>query len=619
MRRNMRNIQTVLFSTYTLIIVLVFAVLIGWFYLWASETLRRNATDSIDSIGGSMRDQIDSELRKMNDVSLNVMYSNLVKDHFRKYLSYAEGGAPQDENEFASPSREVESAKELADILTAAIGPSRPVEQLYLYDFEGVVYGNGFDNGERRYDPETKDWFAAVLNNAEGKYLHPPVLDEDMSKFISSREPQYSVSLFRLFYDHYNSPIGIVEVKQYYNKIFKSVLDYESGGGSHDEVLVFDRNGNVLYPLDASPSRFEPYIELVSGFGESGGADRHLGFRNPDTGDRELLSLHRSEFSGWSTVFIVSEKRLLQPLTAFAKQTVPIAFLILLFAIVLSYVAARKITFPILKIHRMIRNIRLDDLGAGRFANRELNSGLNELDQLHQAFVHMNIRLKQSMDDLLLAQSQELQSRLVALQAQMNPHFLYNTLTTIGVMAEENMNGQIVAMSEAMADMLRYITSDESEVPFAAELEHTRMYGDIHRIRHGGKLELVLEAEQSLMAVRIPKLIVQPLVENSLKHAAKRQPPWIVRVSGEGDARKWVVRVADNGPGFSEESLAKLREKMEETGRTGTVPALKLDGMGLLSVYFRLRLSYGKEAVFSIENRAEGGATVTIGRMPPTD
>src|SRR5665647_2148315 len=82
-----KNIQTVLFSTYSLIIIIVFTILVLWFYLWASDLLRKNATDSIDNLAQSMQEKMDTEMQKMNDVSLNVMYSNLVKDHFKSYLS----------------------------------------------------------------------------------------------------------------------------------------------------------------------------------------------------------------------------------------------------------------------------------------------------------------------------------------------------------------------------------------------------------------------------------------------------------------------------------------------------------------------------------------------------
>jgi two-component system sensor histidine kinase YesM len=337
-------------------------------------------------------------------------------------------------------------------------------------------------------------------------------------------------------------------------------------------------------------------------------------FTNPSTQEKELLSAHRSELTDWTTLMIVSEKQLLEPLASFTRRTVPVALIILMFAIVLSFIAAKRITLSILKIHKLIRSIRLKDLGIGNeAASRELNSGVTELDQLHWSFVKMSVRLKESMDELLLSQSQEIQAKLVALQSQMNPHFLYNTLATISVMAEENMNREIVAMSENMSDFLRYISSERSYVPLETELLHTEKYLEINQIRHGDKLCYSFEIDERLFLLKVPKLIIQPLVENALKFGTKKEPPWIIRIYGETKGGCWKITVSDNGPGFNEESFKHLFARIREMDETKILPALQLDGMGLLNIYIRLQLSYGEQALFTIAKNAGGGTDVTIG------
>lgn len=611
MRFRIRNIRSILFSTYSLIIAVIFTILVLWFYWWASDVLRKNATDSIDSLVRSMQQKLDAEMQKMNDVSLNVMYSNLVKNQFKLYMANLEQGRASGDNSAAEAASAVESAKELADILTAAIGPSRPVEQLYLYDFKNSVYGNGFDNGRRAYDPAAKPWFEKVVGNTTGKVIGAPVPDEDMTRFVSSSETQYSVSLYRLFYDRYNVPQGIIEVKQYYDRIFQTAREYSGHNASGGKALVFDDDGRILFPLGEPQEQYAALIGTLRGLPGSDG--RSVSFRNPATGEKELVAFRHSDFLGWNTAIIVSERKLLAPLSLFAKQTVVVAFAILLFAILLSFLAAKRITLPILKIHRAIRNMRLEDLGSGRGARTEWNSGLNELDQLHGSFVQMSVRLKQSMDELLLSQSQELQAKLVALQAQMNPHFLYNALATISVMAEENMNEQIVAMSENMSDILRYISSDEPQVLLEKELQHTEQYLQVLQIRHGAKLRYTVDVDPRILQLKAPKLIVQPLVENALKFGTKLEPPWTIRIEGAVRSYEWTIAVSDNGPGFDAASLERLYASIGETDRTNAIPALKLDGMGLLNTYIRLKLYYGASAVFRIDNREGGGAVVTIG------
>lgn len=609
-----RNIQSILFMTYSLIIIVFFAVLVIWFSWWASDLLRAGATDSLGSMGRSMQEQIDSEITKMNDVSLDVMYSNLVKNNFKKYMSDIENTYPAGTAGGPPAGIQVENATELSEILTAAIGPSRPVEQLYLYDFNNKAYGNGFDNGERSYNPEDKPWFKTVMDNKKGKYISPPVLDEEMSRFISSSEKQYSVSLLRLFYDNYNAPMGIVEVKQYYNRIFKSAIDFAQQNPYRAKVIVYDDKGRIVYPAGEESGQITAYIRHgdEAEFGVHGSFSTFL---NPVTNEKELLSSNRSDVTGWHTTIAVSERELLAPIVDFAKRIVLIAAIILLFAIFLSFVAAKRITLPIMKIHRTIRNMRLENLGSTQTAAKELNSGLNELDQLHWSFLKMNAQMKQSMDELLLAQSQELQAKLVALNSQMNPHFLYNTLATIHAMAEDNMNGQIVAMTESMSSFLRYISSDESVSNLEAELLHTKKFLEINQIRYGRKLQFDLDIDERILQLNCPKLIVQPIVENALKFGTQQEPPWIIRITGVMDGGRWRIEVSDNGKGFSEDSLNHLYGKIREIDETNVIPMLKLDGMGLLNIYIRMKLTFGDDTIFQIENRPREGATVVIGGM----
>lgn len=170
-----RNIKMILFLTYSLIIIVVFTILVIWFYVWASDQLRTNATITVNNLVQSLQDQVDTEIQQMNNVSLNVMYSNLVKNRFKQYLSNIEESAEASEFTDRIPPNSLESAKELSEILTAAIGPSRPVEQLYLYDFKSKVYGNGFDNGERSYNPDITPWYQSVMENTEGKFINLPL------------------------------------------------------------------------------------------------------------------------------------------------------------------------------------------------------------------------------------------------------------------------------------------------------------------------------------------------------------------------------------------------------------------------------------------------------------
>jgi sensor histidine kinase YesM len=136
---------------------------------------------------------------------------------------------------------------------------------------------------------------------------------------------------------------------------------------------------------------------------------------------------------------------------------------------------------------------------------------------------------------------------------------------------------------------------------------------EVNAIRHGQKLKFSFDIDEALERTRIPKLVIQPLVENSLKFATRREPPWNIRVVGVVEGNEWRVTVFDNGPGFSPESMEKLRNQIDETYLTNVTPVLQLGGMGLLNIFIRMRLTYGSDSVFLFGNSSTGGAEVTIG------
>jgi two-component system, sensor histidine kinase YesM len=133
------------------------------------------------------------------------------------------------------------------------------------------------------------------------------------------------------------------------------------------------------------------------------------------------------------------------------------------------------------------------------------------------------------------------------------------------------------------------------------------------RLRYGAKLGYRIDADPSVAGVSIPKLVIQPLVENALKYSTTRLPPWEVRVVIGPRGTGWEASVSDDGPGFDPASLGELRRRMEEIDEHGILRSFEIEGMGMINVYARLRLAYGTRAFMRIEAGKEGGTVVTIG------
>ena len=610
MGKRTRTVQSSLFLTYSLIIMTVLAVFVSFFYYWVSNLLKDKAFETITGLSSSVSDKLDIEIQKMNDVSMNVSYSSAVKDRFMTYINNPNkpSGILSDKNQ-----EKVDytyNTKELIDILFAIIGPNRPVQQIYLYDFNGKVFATGTDNRQQNISVEEKPWFSEVMERYGKKYITTPLKDEELYKFAKHIGNPYFISLCRIYFDNYNVPQGIVEVKQYYDEIFKSIVGGMHSNNGDTYIYIYDDSGSMIFPMKENTSGKDTYYFKLSKTMPVQASP--LTANNPFTNERELLSFKHSDFTGWTTVAVVSENKLLSPVIAFARILVLVTVIILLLALVFSFFAAKKITVPLAGINKAIRAFNLES--AVTNVPVELASDLNELENLNQTFHKMNIKLKNSHNELILAHQHEMQARMLALQSQMNPHFLYNTMATISAMAEESMDKQIVEMCGNVSDMLRYISSDNSPlVKLSNELEYTEKYLSCMKFRYGSKFTYSIEMEEEMKEIKIPKLVIQPLVENALKYGTRKEPPWIVRICGHRTNTYWQVSVQDNGTGFDPERLNRIRQKIDDIDKNELLPSLELEGMGLLNIYMRLKLSYKNQIIFQIGDYASGGAIIIIG------
>jgi sensor histidine kinase YesM len=241
-------------------------------------------------------------------------------------------------------------------------------------------------------------------------------------------------------------------------------------------------------------------------------------------------------------------------------------------------------------------------------------ASIREIDSLNKSFRAMYEKLRVSTLDLVETRSEETKSRMLALQSLMNPHFVYNSIAAIGAMADEGLVREVKAMCEDLSQILRYVSSSaEGGVPLRDEIEHTEKYLKCMKVRFGDSLSYGIEVPESMLALTVPKLVVQPLAENSIKHGFNVCPPWHLTIRGFEAKGGWRIEVADDGIGFDPEALGALRARIGERGGPGEFAPIGIEGSGLLNIVLRLRLLYGDDYAFEVAERPEGGARVTIG------
>jgi two-component system sensor histidine kinase YesM len=278
--------------------------------------------------------------------------------------------------------------------------------------------------------------------------------------------------------------------------------------------------------------------------------------------------------------------------------------LLLLIAFLRTRRETKKLTES---IHHSIYSLEgtVRRIAEGNFGDRVQGMNVEELRELGEQVNQMANRLETLIAEIRRNQDHLARAELRTLQAQINPHFLYNTLDSIIWMGESGKNREVVRMTSALSKLLRKSISNEKEiVTVKEEVEYVSEYLKIQQLRYHDKLSYEIDVDESVLSNSIAKLVLQPLVENAIYHGIKvKEGMGHIRISGEragGDIR---LVVRDDGPGMDEEALSHILDGSREGG---------ISKVGVKNVNDRLKLHYGDEYGLSFESGRGKGMKVTI-------
>jgi two-component system sensor histidine kinase YesM len=276
------------------------------------------------------------------------------------------------------------------------------------------------------------------------------------------------------------------------------------------------------------------------------------------------------------------------------------------FSVIAAWSLSRSIYTPIKKLHDVTTTITKNDLQA-----LMTSDNVDEITELGMSFNIMIGKIKELLDSKIKEQENLKKAELRALQAQINPHFLYNTLDTIIWMAESKKTDEVVKIVSALSDFFRISLSKGMDwISIGEEMHLIRSYLTIQKMRYRDILDFNIEVSEDVAENMILKLILQPLVENALYHGIKnkRQGGTISVRARRNDKDEVLLEVEDNGMGLTPERLAQVRAGLEDdSGDSGLE-----SGFGLGNVHRRIRLYYGSPYGLSIQSEYTIGTCVTL-------
>lgn len=372
------------------------------------------------------------------------------------------------------------------------------------------------------------------------------------------------------------------------------------------EFLIVANGTEVLYSSSGAYPEKEIFQKLAEQ--ENGKTTRENGMLGSKRASGEFdffVIAYVSELEAESGRFVILVTATIASIVSFG--------LCLLLIVAWSYALAK----PIRNLRELIEQTNLENL---EMQPVQTNYGLDEVSMLTNSYQIMTERLSQAVRNEKHSLMLQMQAQFDTLQAQINPHFLYNVLNIISSRGIEDDDDMICDMCGALANMLRYSTNNKERYAKAEqEIQYLEDYLYLLKARYGEKISFEISMDSAVREELLPKMTLHQFVENILAHAYVHSDQKMeIHVSGTMYPDHWEISVRDNGEGIEEKKLKEIQDKIEKVrksllDRSGM--ELEIGGMGLINTYARCFLLYNDNLIFSLQNLPSGGMEVKVGEM----
>lgn len=378
-------------------------------------------------------------------------------------------------------------------------------------------------------------------------------------------------------------------------------------GDNKGEVLLVNERGNVLSATNKTWLG-RPLEELYPGLLADGASTSGGSAVYGEGRDKKTVLYSPVPTIGWKLIGLIpydlysAQSRYILLLTAAAVAVSVLAMTALLLFFV------RRVTNPLQALTRLLTRINPDEPLPLYPADSP-----DEIGRLAHSYNMLGQHIEKLKRQLIQGEARKKEADMRALQAQINPHFLYNTLSSIHWIALMTEEKRIADMVGALSDFLRFSLNKGKEFcPVHQELAHIRNYAQVQSIRFPDQFDVDIMADPGLQDKWMLKLLLQPLVENAMIHGVqKKQSKGTIAVYVEADRNRMSFLVLDDGVGMSGDTLARIRRALEATGR-GEEPGAEEASYGLRNVHERLLLHYGPEAGLTIDSKPNAGTRVSF-------
>lgn len=539
---------------------------------------------------------LDRNMEEMKRLSLMPLYDNSILSILREL-----GGSAQ------APLYLSTEKRQKMTLYISSLSYSRPeVKGIQIVSLNGLVFSNlDPSTMKAQVDLRKEEWYSRVLAGNGASVIIP---SHRPAYYVDSSMDRY-FSVARLLREpNTNLPLGIIKIDMKMEMIDQILtnMPFTKEGSliivNQQKELFFEKRENETTP------GYQALLQETAGLVHPGQSGRTISLQ----GQRYLLIDNVSARTGLTVISMIPIDSLLKDSNDLRSFTILIAAIFLVVAGGLASYFAYSLSKPLVSLKEKMLQVE-----QGHFHERVPVSSADEIGKLSEQFNHMVEEINRLVNEVYVISLREREAELAALQSQIHPHFIYNTLEAINMMAIRAGNYDVSDMVSSLGKLMRYtVERGDGFVTLAQELESLSSYVRIQQTRLGDRIQVVMEVDESLRDAPIPKLLLQPLLENAIYHGIERQERGgTIWLSVARDAEAMQISVRDNGKGMTQPELIRLRSSVRIPFHQNEAASSQRTGTALRNIYQRITLLYGAGYHLMMDSQAGQGSIFSL-RIP---
>lgn len=572
--RILRNfkIRNKIIITFSLMIILFISSISYFYYFYSTNLLTEKSVSYTRGILEQISNNIDINLKQIEMssriISYNVSVLNTLKYGRSRLLD----------------NYSIDSFN-LKTLLYDVMFSRNDISSICVYDRSGNQWNTVEKNLNVDFDSLYKQ-----AEKGDGKFI-----------FLETELSTRDIPAVRLIRDMNIEPVGIMVVnirESSIKEIFSKEIEKMKG-----EVYVTNEENKILSSTNSS------HIGTVIDSSIADKLEDKSGYTlETIDGEKCIITYYPSGYNRWKYISVIPLKAITTETAYVGKITAIMCIAAVIVFVLLTYVVVSGITVPITKMTQYMREVKIKE-----WTPRMNYEGNDEIAFMSESFNKMVTRINTLIEELYEQKYRQKKHELQALQAQINPHFLNNTLEIVNCMALSRNAPEIGDMVKALARMMRYsMDFRENIVTIEKEFNHLKNYLFIQCQKDSDRIKVIFDIDERIFPYRILKLTLQPIAENAIVHAFKntRKDNNIIAIEGLFVNEKIRISITDNGVGMDQKAIEYLLNDDEE--EESNLSNNSHSGIGMGNVNRRLKLTFGEEYGLKVISEVSKGTTVEV-------